>query len=41
MKRIIILLFFTILLTPGLVKAQDPYIFFSDSPDNTFYDWSW
>jgi hypothetical protein len=41
MKRIFILSFFTILLTQGLVKAQGPYIFFSDSPDNTFYDWSW
>src|SRR4030066_1827010 len=41
MKRIIILSLFTILLAQGLVKAQGPYIFFSDSPDNTFYDWSW
>jgi hypothetical protein len=39
MKKLISIFAFMILIT-GSVFSQD-YIFFSDSPSNLFYDWSW
>jgi len=41
MKKTKTYILFSFLLFTLNANAQGPYIFFSDSPDNTFYDWSW